>query len=497
MPFQISYGRSLAARSRVVPLLAALACFSAAHAAYLIEIDTDGLDDGNIAWNPDFSFGGDTTIATQSVKGTAPGLTGGDSIYGGNGLADTYVYTYSPDTKTDNRYLDPGMALGDGNFATGAIGGGPGRYAVYATWPTTTNVNGGLTHYQIATAGTSASFSIDQNSKGNVWVKLGEIDYTSGPITVSQTPTSSTSVSMRAAGLLFESLSGGSSGGYDGPPGPFIMGEGAGRLFGVAFSRNKMVAQSTHFSVLHSTDLVHWSTSDLKLVSISDIDPDNELVAFRSMVPMALAERQFLKVQPRPKMPLGSDYVALTYDDGPHPDRTPRLLDMLAARNIRATFFVVGTNAQKYPHILRRMINEGHEIGNHTVNHPNLTTLTTEQVRLEVAGCRDAVVAAATLPTTCIRPPYGAVNQGLRDLFMNEFGYPTVLWDVDPRDWDMAVTDQQVIDTILDESDHGEIILCHDIHERTINVTPAVLDGLIGRGFSFVTVSELRALQGN
>jgi peptidoglycan/xylan/chitin deacetylase (PgdA/CDA1 family) len=474
---------------------------AAAHAGYLIEIDTDGLDDGIIAWSPDFAFGGDTTTASQSIKATTIGLTGGDSIFGGNGsaLPDSYVFTYAPDARADNQYLDAGMALGDGNFASGAIGGGPGRYAVYATWPTTTNVTGGLTNYHVATAGDSASFSIDQNTKGNVWVKLGEVDYTSGPITVTQTATSNTSVSMRAGGVLFERLSDGGVGGYSGPAGPFILGEGPARLFGVAFPRNKAEALSSHFAVLHSSDLVSWSTSDLKLVSVSDIDAENELVAFRSMTPVAAMERQFLKVQTIPKMPLGDPpkYVAITYDDGPHPDRTPRLLDMLAARNIRATFYVVGTNAQKYPHILRRMINEGHEIGNHTVNHPDLTTLSTEQVIAEVAGCRDAVVAGATLPTATIRPPYGAVNPLLRDLFMSEFNYPTVLWNVDPRDWDTAVSDAQVIDTILTESNHGEIILCHDIHERTIGVMPTVLDGLLAQGFSFVTVTELLKLQGN
>jgi peptidoglycan/xylan/chitin deacetylase (PgdA/CDA1 family) len=304
---------------------------------------------------------------------------------------------------------------------------------------------------------------------------------------------------MRAAGVLFERLSDGNSGGYDGPPGPFILGEGPARLFGLAFPRNKLEARTTHFSVLHSTDLVHWSTSDLKQVSVTGMDAENELVAFRSMIPMAAMERQYLKVQPILKMPLGNPqkFVAITYDDGPHPDRTPRLLDLLAARNIRATFYVVGTNAQKYPHILRRMINEGHEIGNHTVNHPNLTTLATEQVIAEVAGCRDAVVAGATLPTASIRPPYGAVDPSLRELFMSEFGYPTVLWDVDPRDWDTSVSDAQVISTILTQADHGEIILCHDIHERTIGVMPAVLDGLLAQGFSFVTVSELLEMQGN
>jgi peptidoglycan/xylan/chitin deacetylase (PgdA/CDA1 family) len=480
---------------------AALLGLHAAHAGYLIEIDTDGSDDGTFAWNPDFSLGGDTTTVSQSVKATTIGLTGGDSIYGGNGsaLPDTYVFTYSPDVQADNRYLDAGMALGDGNFASGAIGGGPGRYAVYATWPATSNVTGGLTNFQVTTTGGNASLSVDQNTKGNVWVKVGEVDYSSGPITVTQTATSNTAVSMRASGVLFELLSDGNAGGYAGPPGSFILGEGPARLFGVAFPRNKLESKTTHFAVLHSTDLVNWSTSDLKLVSVSDLDAENELVAFRSMAPVAAMERQFLKVQPVPKMPLGNPhkYVAFTYDDGPHPDRTPRLLDILAARNIRATFYVVGTNAQKYPQLLRRMINEGHEIGNHTVNHANLTTLTTEQVIAEVAGCRDAVVAGATLPTATIRPPYGAVNQSLRNLFMSEFGYPTVLWNVDPRDWDMAVTDAQVIDTILTEADHGEIILCHDIHERTIGVMPTVLDGLLAQGFSFVTVTELLELQEN
>ena len=198
-------------------------------------------------------------------------------------------------------------------------------------------------------------------------------------------------------------------------------------------------------------------------------------------------------------MPLGDPpkYVAMTYDDGPHPDRTPRLLDMLRARNIRATFYVTGLNAQRHPQILRRMINEGHEIGNHSYSHPRLTDLSTEEVHAEVAACHDAVVAAATLPPGTIRPPYGAVNQALRDQFLNDFDYPTVLWDVDPRDWDSATSDEDVINHILTESDHGEIIITHDIHERTITSMPAILDGLLAQGFSFVTISELLDLEGS
>jgi len=169
-------------------------------AAYLIEVDTDGLDNGILLFSPDFAFGGDTTTASQSAPSGAIGMTGGDSIYGGNGsdFPDTYVYTHAPDSQADNLIFAGGEALGDRNYASGAAGGGAGTYAVYATWPRTDNVSGGLTHYQIETAGDSISTSVDQNGSGgqgdgvyfgNVWVKIGEIEYTSGSITVTQTPT--------------------------------------------------------------------------------------------------------------------------------------------------------------------------------------------------------------------------------------------------------------------------------------------------------------------
>ncbi len=466
-------------------------------AAYLIEIDVDGADDGVITYNADFSFGGGTTSAGQSAAASALGLTGGDSIFGGDGSPDTYVYIHTPESQADNLLIDAGTPLGNGDVASGAVGGAPGRYAVYACWLPSTNVTGGLTTYSVSTAGSSDSTTVDQNTGGNAWVKVGEVDYTSGPITVAQTPESSTYVSMRAAGVLFERLSDGGNPGYTGPPGLVVFGEGEAQSLGMAYLRNRTEAQTTHFAAVESSNLVDWSTTDLKLVSVTDADAEHELVTFRSMQPMAGVSRQFLAVRATPKMPVGPAYVAITFDDGPHPTRTPALLDLLAERNIRATFYVVGINAGTYPAIVRRMLNEGHEIGNHTQTHARLTDLTLDAVRDEMDGCRDAIVAAATLSPATMRPPYGAVNQTLRDLFLVEYGYPTVLWDVDPRDWDTAVSDQQVIDTILTESDHQEIILCHDIHQRTIDVMPTVLDGLLSQGFSFVTVCEMLDLRGN
>ncbi len=494
----------------IAVLLAAVGMGAATvHGAYVIEVDTDGLDDGNITYSPDFAFGGDTTGAFQSGASGAIGLSGGDSIYGGNGVAflDTYIYTYAPDSKTDNLFLSAGTPLGDGNIATGATGGVPGTYAVYATWPLTNNVGGGLTNYLIVTDIDSTMSSINQNGPlpppdvfGNVWVKIGEVDYTAGNITVTQTPTMDSFVSMRAAGLLFELQADVPPPVYDGPPGPVFFGDGTNQFFGLAFERNITAAQSFHHAVVRSTDLGSWATTDLKLYSIIEIDPDNDLVTFRSMTPLVGQDREFLAVHAIPKMPVVAPYIAMTFDDGPHPTRTPALLDILKARNIRATFYVTGINATWHPHIIRRMINEGHEVANHSFNHPNLTTLTEPEIIAQVQDCHDAIVAAATVPPVTMRPPYGASSPEIKDLMQTLFGYPTVCWDVDPRDWDMSVPDQQVINTILNNASHEDIILAHDIHQRTIDLMPIILDELLTSdnandpAFSFVTVSELLQL---
>lgn len=179
---------------------------SSAQGGFILEIDTDGLDDGVLTYNPNFAFGGDTTTASQSAPSSAYGMTGGDSIFGGNGSAspDTYVYTYTPGSDVDNLVIPAGTDLGNGVLATGAPGGAPGAYNVYATWPFTTNVSGGLTSYMIETAGDSLVVDIDQNNTGNIWIPIGTIDYTAGAIVVTQQSETNSYVSMRSAGVLFE-----------------------------------------------------------------------------------------------------------------------------------------------------------------------------------------------------------------------------------------------------------------------------------------------------
>jgi peptidoglycan-N-acetylglucosamine deacetylase len=191
---------------------------------------------------------------------------------------------------------------------------------------------------------------------------------------------------------------------------------------------------------------------------------------------------------------VSGNYVAMTFDDGPHPQNTPRLLDMLRARNVKATFYVIGRSVDLYPQIVRRTVAEGHEMGNHSHTHRLLSKLSDAEVRTEMARCRDAIGRAAGVRPRTMRPPYGGLLQRQRELVYNEFGYPTILWSVDPLDWKRPGP-SVVASRINAGASAGGIILAHDLHAQTVDAMPAALDGLLRRGFKFVTVSQLLAMK--
>ena len=191
---------------------------------------------------------------------------------------------------------------------------------------------------------------------------------------------------------------------------------------------------------------------------------------------------------------VSGNYVAITFDDGPHPQNTPRLLDMLRARNIKATFYVIGRSVDVHPQIVRRTVAEGHEIGNHTHTHRLLSKLSDSEVRTELSRCRDAIGRAAGVQPRTMRPPYGGLLQRQRELVHSEFGYPTILWSVDPLDWKRPGP-SVVASRILSGASSGGIILAHDLHSQTVDAMPAALDGLLRRGYKFVTVSQLLAMK--
>src|SRR5216110_773175 len=186
-------------------------------------------------------------------------------------------------------------------------------------------------------------------------------------------------------------------------------------------------------------------------------------------------------------------YIALTFDDGPNATLTPKLLDLLAARHLKATFFVVGQNAADHPEILKRAVREGHEIANHSWSHPNLAKMSDEAVRRELQKTEDAIVAAIGKKPTLMRPPYGSITANQKRWINNEFGYRIIIWDVDPLDWKRPGP-SVVCNRILKETRPGSIVLSHDIHPPTIEAMPATFDQLMKKGFKSVTVTELLAM---
>ena len=185
--------------------------------------------------------------------------------------------------------------------------------------------------------------------------------------------------------------------------------------------------------------------------------------------------------------------IAITFDDGPHKDNTPRLLDMLKKRNIKATFFVVGEMVRYNPHLLRRMIAEGHEIGNHTVEHKLLATKSNSYLRSELMKAHQQIVAATGVPPRTMRPPGGSITKAQKKLMLKEFGYPTILWSCDPMDWKKPGV-SVVTRRLIDGAYPGGILLVHDLHKSTVDAMPQTLDTLLKQGYRFVTISELIAM---
>ncbi len=190
--------------------------------------------------------------------------------------------------------------------------------------------------------------------------------------------------------------------------------------------------------------------------------------------------------------PIDQKQVALTFDDGPHPTITPLVLDELRSRGVKATFFVIGDRVKAYPWVLRQIVAEGHEIGNHTYSHRLLTAMSTDLIRREIGETQAAIRNAIGYETRLFRPPYGAFRPSANAI-LREYGLNVIRWSVDPRDW--RNRDALLISNhVTHQSKNGAIILCHDIHRATLHALPAILDTLIAEGYVFKTVGELCGL---
>ncbi len=192
--------------------------------------------------------------------------------------------------------------------------------------------------------------------------------------------------------------------------------------------------------------------------------------------------------------------VAITFDDGPDPVWTSRILDILKAADVKATFFVTGKNAEDHPNLLRRLVGEGHEVGNHTYTHGNMAEMGQWRMRLELDATQRLIESVTGYSTTLFRPPYNADSTptDVRELIPLDFaerelGYTVVLEKVDPQDWSRPGADV-ILQRVKDLRHEGNIILLHDAggnRSQTVEALPKIIAWLRERGDRVVPMSEL------
>lgn len=188
--------------------------------------------------------------------------------------------------------------------------------------------------------------------------------------------------------------------------------------------------------------------------------------------------------------------IALTFDDGPHPRLTPKILEILDKYKVKATFFTVGINVHYYPETFEKIVARGHEIGNHTYTHPHVSRVDKVTLRDEIERCESEIYEHSEYRTKLFRPPEGMVDTGITTL-LKELDYKVILWDIDTRDWDHTPA-SEIADMIINRISSGDIILMHDYisyDSPTPEALEIFLPVLIERGYQFVTVGELIGLK--
>ena len=182
--------------------------------------------------------------------------------------------------------------------------------------------------------------------------------------------------------------------------------------------------------------------------------------------------------------------VALTFDDGPS-KHTARLLDAFVTYGGKGTFFVLGNRIDERQDTIKRITQEGHEIGGHSWSHRQLTNLSEGDLTDQIMNTRAKIYEVTGVDATIIRPPYGAYNDDVKSVCRN-LGIVMVNWSVDTLDWKHKDADK-VYDAIMKDVKDGDIILCHDLYESTVDAMERVIPELLAQGYQLVTVSELLA----
>ncbi len=187
--------------------------------------------------------------------------------------------------------------------------------------------------------------------------------------------------------------------------------------------------------------------------------------------------------------------IALTIDAAWEDDKTLFILDTLKQYDVKATFFLCGFWVEKYPDEVKAIAEAGHEIGNHTATHPHMSRLSTSQMQEELNKFETLLEPLTGKKCTLFRAPYGEYNDTVIKT-VRDMGYSTIQWNLDTVDWRPERSAQTILDTVLPNLSSGSIILCHNNGYKIKEYLPTLIETAIGKGYTFVTVSEL-LLEGN
>lgn len=193
--------------------------------------------------------------------------------------------------------------------------------------------------------------------------------------------------------------------------------------------------------------------------------------------------------------PADEKRVALTFDDGPDSVYTPQIMDILDKKNIKATFFLIGSRAELFPDVVKRMVEKGHIVGNHTMTHPVIVKLDKEKTKENIMDAEKVLADLTGYRTSLFRSPYGSLNpEKIEEI--KKMGYKIIAWNVDSLDW-KSLTEEQVMYNILENVKGGSIILQHSSGSKeedltgTVGALPRIIEVLEKEGYEFVTIPEL------
>ena len=184
-------------------------------------------------------------------------------------------------------------------------------------------------------------------------------------------------------------------------------------------------------------------------------------------------------------------YVALTFDDGPHPEYTGKILNILSEKNAPATFFIVGDRAELHPTLLRRIKQANCEIGNHTYSHVDLSKINNTEFMHQMEKCNEAIFNATGEYPKIYRPPFGRISSKNEKSISDKM--TKILWTVDSEDWTTPDKDR-VADKVINSVKNKSIVLMHDFYKQSAEALPRIIDTLREKGYEFVTVSQLKEL---